>query len=83
VDVPVRGEEVVHDNKVDLAAAWELYSVKAVESRKQRVRVVFHVVVVVFENREQELVFRVVDGFNDEAIVSGKVKEGAGFAGRS
>lgn len=80
VDVPVRGEEVVHNDKVDLVTAGKFYSMKTIKSREKGVRVVFDMVVIVFEDGEQEFVLRVADGFNDETVVSGKVEEGAGFA---
>lgn len=79
----MRREEVVHDDKVDLVTAGKFNSVQAIKSREKRVRVALDMCVIVFEDREEELVFRVADGLDDETIVSGKVKEGAGFAGGS
>lgn len=43
-------------------------------------RIVFNVIVVEFEGFEEEFMFRVVDGFDDETIVAGEVEEGTGFA---
>lgn len=56
---------------------------QTVEARKEGMGVVDDVLVIVFEDRPEEFVFRVGDGFDDEAIVAGKVEEGAGFAGRA
>lgn len=75
VYVLVRGEEVVHDDEVDLAAVGKLHAVEAVEAREQRVRVTLHVLVVLPEDSPEELVLIVVDRLDDEAVVARKVEE--------
>lgn len=44
-------------------------------------RVVLHMYMIVLEDRADELVFRVVDGLDDEPVVAREVEEGAGFSG--
>lgn len=83
VDILVRREEIVHDDKVDFSAMRELDTMKAIKPGKKRVGIVLHVLVVLFEDRAEELVLRVMDGLDDEAVVSGEVEEGAGFTGRA
>ena len=83
MDVTVWREEVVHDDEVDLAPVRELHAVQAVEAREQRVRVRLHVLVVLLEDPPQELVLRVVDRFDDEAVVAREVEERARLSRRA
>lgn len=83
MDVAVRREEVVHDDKVDLLAVRELDAVEAVESREERVRIVLDVLVVLLEDAPEELVLRVPDRLDDEAVVAREVEERARLAGRA
>jgi hypothetical protein len=76
-------KEVVHDDKVDLAAARELDAVKAVEAREEGVRVLLDVLVILLENAAQELVLRVSNRLDDEPVVARKVEEGARLARRA
>jgi hypothetical protein len=46
-------------------------------------RIIPHVVVVLLKHTAQELVFRVVNRLDDEAIVAREVEEGTRFAGRA
>jgi hypothetical protein len=78
----MRGEEVVHDDKVDLAPSRQLDTVKSVEAGEQRVRVALDVLVIILEDRPEELVLRMRDGLDDESIVTGEVKEGARLSRR-
>jgi hypothetical protein len=80
VHVLVRREKVVHDHEVDLVPARELDAVEAVEAREERVRVLPHVLVVLREHAPEELVLRVVDRLDDEAVVAREVEERAGLA---
>lgn len=61
---------------MDFTAPGKLYAVKAVEAREESVRVGFDVIVVLPEDTQEEEMLGVVDGFNDEAVVTGKVEEG-------
>jgi hypothetical protein len=49
VDIPVRREQVVHDNEVNLASPREFYTMKPVESREQCVRVILYVRMILLE----------------------------------
>jgi len=83
VDIAMGREEVVHDDKVDLAAARELDTVKAVEAREEGVRVLLDVLVILLEDAAQELVLGVSDRLDDEPVVARKVEEGARLARRA
>lgn len=83
VNIPMGREEVVHDDEVDLAAARELDTVKAVEAREEGVRVLFDVLVIFLEDAPQELVLRVSDRLDDEAVVAREVEKGARLARRA
>lgn len=79
----MRREKVVHDDEVDLFASRELDSVQAVEPRQEGMRVLLDVLVVVLQDRAQELVLRVPDRLDDEAIIARKVEERSALAGRT
>ena len=70
---------VIHNHEIDLPPPGQLHAVQSIEVRQQCVRVVLHVHVVVFQDGEEEFVPRVLDGFDDEAVIAGEV-EGARFA---
>lgn len=76
-------EEVVHDDEMDFFAARELDAMETVEATDEGMWVIHDVLVVLFEDLAEELVLGVGDGLDDEAVVSGKVEEGARLAGRS
>lgn len=78
----MRRKEVVHDDKVNLATSRQLDAVQAIEARQERVRVLLHVLVVVLQDLAQELVLRVADRFDDEAVVAREVEERAALARR-
>lgn len=46
-------------------------------------RIVFDVFVIDFERFQEEFVFRVTDGFDDESVVAGEVEKGTGFSWRA
>jgi hypothetical protein len=81
VDVAVRREEVVHDDKVDLAPPRQLDAVEAIETGQQGVRVGFDMFMIVLEDGSKELVLRVRNGFDDKPIVAREVEERAGLSG--
>lgn len=70
MNITVRREKVVHDDEVDLFASRELDSVQAVETRQEGMRVLLDVLVVVLQDRAQELVLRVPDRLDDEAVIA-------------
>jgi hypothetical protein len=76
VDVAMGRHEVVHDDKVDLPTSRQLDPMQAIEARDEGVRVVPDVLVVLLEDTPKELVLGVVNRFDDEAVIPGKVKEG-------
>jgi hypothetical protein len=63
-------EQVIHDHEMDLLP-------QPIETQQQCVWIVLHMLVVVFQDGEEEFVLRVPDGFDDEAVVVGEVEEGA------
>lgn len=81
VDVSMRWEQVVHDDEVNLASVRELDAMQTVEATEERMGVRLDMLVVVFEDGEEELVLRMSDCLDDEAIVSREVEERSGFAG--
>lgn len=83
VNIPVRGEEVVHYKKVDFLPPRQLDPVQPVEPTQQRMWVRQNVLVVMFQDRPQEFVFGVSDGLDDEFIISTEVEERTRFAGRA
>lgn len=82
VNITVRWEEVVHDDEVYLPAVGHLDTMETVEPRQQRVRVGLHVGMVLLQHLAQELVLAVMEGLDDEPVVSREIEERAGFAGR-
>ena len=75
--ISVGRKEVVHNDEVDFAAVGQFHTVQAVEARDEGMRVFENMLVVVLEDLAKELVFRVRDGLDDEAVVAGKVEEAA------
>lgn len=73
-------EQVVHDHKVNLAASRQLDSMQSVEPAEEGVWVLLDVRVVLFQDRQEELVFGMTDGFDDETVVAGKIEEGSRFS---
>lgn len=68
---------------MDFASIGYLYAMQAVKLGKKSVWVLLHVVVVVLENLAEELMFGVVDGFDDVLVVAGEIEEAATLAGRA
>lgn len=81
VDVPVRWEEVVHHDEMDLAAVGYLDAVQAVKLGEERVGVIFYVVVVVSKNSSQEFVLGVMNGLDDVSVVARVIEEAAALSG--
>lgn len=83
MNVTMRGEEVVHDDKVNLLPVRKLDAMQAVKARDECVRVLLDVLVVILEDRPEELVLAVSDRLDDEAVVAREVEEGTALAGRA
>jgi hypothetical protein len=77
MDIAMRGEEVVHDYKVDFAPARELDSMQAVEAGQESMRIGSNVLMIVLENRAQKLVLGVRDGLDDKAVIPREIEERA------
>ena len=60
---------------MNLASIGYLHSMQAIKLGEQSVRVLLYVVVVVLEDFAEELVFAVVDGFDDVLVISGEIEE--------
>jgi hypothetical protein len=80
MDILVGREEVVHDDEMDLPTTGKLHSVEPVKSADEGMRVVLDVRIILFEDLEQEFMFRVPDGLDNESVVAGEVEERARFA---
>jgi hypothetical protein len=78
----MRGEEVVHDNKMDLASIGYLNAVKPVELGQESVGVFLDMVIILLENFAEKLMFAVMNGLDDVLVVSRKVEEASTLAGR-
>jgi len=65
---------------MDLASIGYLYAMQAVELGKKCVWVCLNVVVVVLQYLPEELVFGVVDGFDDVFVVSREIEEASALA---
>lgn len=68
-------EEVVHDDEVDLLAAWKFDTMQTIETREKGVRVRTHMLMVLLEDASKEGVFVGMDGLDDEPVISRKVEE--------
>lgn len=75
VDVAMRREEVVHNHEMNLPPPRQLDPMQSVEARKERVRVLLDVLVVLLEDLAQELVLRVSDRLDDEPVIAREVEE--------
>jgi len=71
----MRWEEVVHDHEMDFPSMRELHPMQAIEPAEERMRVFLYMRVVLLENAEQKLVFRVSNGFDDETVVAREVEK--------
>lgn len=71
----MRGKEIVHDDKVNLATMWQFYSMQSVKSRNEGIGVIKHVLVVLFQYFAQKLVLGMRNRFDDETIVSREIEE--------
>ncbi len=69
------GEQIVHNDEMDLPSMGKLHTVQSIEARQQGMGVGLHVGVVSGENSTEELVLGVVNSLNDKAIVPGEVEE--------
>ena len=56
---------------------------QAKEARDKCVRILLHVFPVMAQDLAQKLVFRMVDGLDDETVILREVKETTALAGRS
>ena len=83
VDVAVRREKVIHNNKVDLPAVGYLDPVQAVELGDERVWIVADVRVVVAEDFAEEFVFSVMNSLDDVFVVAREVEEAPALPGRA
>ena len=83
MNVPVWGEKIVHDNKVNLLPVGYLKTMESVELGEKCVGIVDDVLIVVLEDLSKELVLGVVDGFDDIFVISGEIEEAATFSRRS
>ena len=79
----MRGEEVVHDDEMDLASMRKFDTVETIESGNEGMRVALDMFVVVLEHAAEEFMFVVVDRLDDETVIAGEVEERAGFARRT
>ena len=77
VNILMRREKVVHNDEMDLASSRQLNTMQAIEPAEERVRILLDVIKVLRKNAQQELVFRVSNRLDDEAVVARKVEEGA------
>ena len=68
---------------MDFASIGYLYAMQTVKLGKKGVRVLLDVVVIVFENLAEELVFSVVDCFDNVLVVAGEIEEAATLAWRA
>jgi hypothetical protein len=82
VDIAMWREQIVHDDKVNLATAWQLDPMQAVEPRHERMRIVLDVCMVVLKDRPEVLVFGVMDRLDDETVVPREVEEGSRLSWR-
>jgi len=76
-------KQIVHHNKVDFLSICDFHSVKTVKLGYERVRISFHVGVIVSQYFPQEFVFGMVNGLNDILVVPRKVEEAATFTRRA
>jgi len=77
VNILMWWEKVVHNDEMDLASSGQLNTMQTIESTEECVRILLDVIKVLRKNAQQELVFRVSDRLDDEAVVTRKVEEGA------
>ena len=70
-------EKVVHNDEMDLASSRQLNTMQTIESTEERVRILLDVIKVLRKNAQQELVFRMSNRLDDEAVVTRKVEKGA------
>ena len=54
---------------------------KAIEPGQKGMWVGFNVFIILLKDAPEELVFGMMNGLDDEPIISGEVKEGSGFPG--
>ena len=78
VDILMGPEQVIHDHEMDLLPLGQLHVVQPIETQQWcvQIQIVPHMHVVVFQDGEEEFVLQVPDGFDDEAVVAGEVREG-------
>jgi len=60
---------------MDFPSMRELYAMQAIEPAEERMRVFLYMRVVLLENAEQKLVFRVSNSFDDETVVAREVEK--------
>lgn len=79
----MRREEVVHDDEMDLPPPRQLDPMQPIKPTQQRMRVLLDVLVILLQDLPKKLVFRVVDGLDDEAVVAAEIEERARLARRA
>lgn len=70
-------KEVIHNHEMDFPPVGQLYTMETIKARKESVRVVFDMFIIVLEGLEEEFMFGVADSFDDEPVVTREVEEGA------
>jgi hypothetical protein len=77
----MRWEEIVHNNEMDLSASGQFDTMQTIESREECMGISLDMFMIIFEDRSEEFVFGMSDGFDDESVVSREVEERTGFTG--
>lgn len=63
-------EQIIHDHKMHLSSERDFDAMQAIELREERVWIFPDVVVVFPEHVAEDLVFGVMDGFDDVFVVA-------------
>ena len=75
MDVSVRREKVVHNDKMDFSAVRDLDTVQSIELREEGIGVVHDVGIIILEDFAKQLMFGVVNSLDDIFVVARKVEE--------
>ena len=79
----IEWKNVSHHHKVNLfATTSQLYSMQSIKFYQQRSRILLQVSMVVWKDAEKEGVFGGANGFDDETVVLGVVKQAAALSRR-
>lgn len=79
--VTMWGEEVVHDNEVDLPTIGYFDPVEPVELGQQRIRILVDMGIVFAQDLPEQFMFGVMYGFDDVFVVTREVEEAPTFSG--